>query len=59
MCEKITYDSFFDAQTVVNKAAKFGRNSSRIRRLKNKIPKRVYRCEECGKYHLTSKLKKY
>lgn len=51
-CEKTTYDTFYEAQKTLS-----GFNSGRQyknRRLAHKIPKRVYKCEKCGKYHLTS-----
>ena len=57
MCEKISYDSFFEAQKIVNLAGKIGR--SKHRKCAKKRPKRVYKCEICGKYHLTSKLTKF
>ena len=56
VCDKRTYDSFSEAQTVVNSASKVGRKYKN-RRFATKKPKRVYKCENCGKYHLTSKLK--
>ena len=54
-CEKIAYESFTDAQKVVNRALKIGRTMNR--RMANKKPKRVYKCELCGLYHLTSQKK--
>lgn len=53
-CEKISFDSFLEAQKVVNHAQ--GRKNNRRRA--QKVPKRVYRCPDCGKFHLTSKKNK-
>lgn len=55
-CEKTTYDSFLDAKKKLNSFHK-GRHNNR--KLATKKPKRVYKCEICGKYHLTSLNKKY
>jgi len=55
MCEKLSFDSFYDGQKVVNVATSIGRKQNRHRATKK--PKRVYLCPECGKYHLTSKKK--
>lgn len=55
MCEKLSFDSFFEAQKVVNKAMSYGRAINRHR--SNKKPKRCYKCPDCGKVHLTSKKK--
>ena len=55
MCDKLSFDSFFEAQKVVNNAMSIGRRQNRHRA--TKAPKRVYRCPECGKVHLTSKKK--
>lgn len=54
-CDKIAYDSFSEAQSVVNQAGNRGRTSNRHRATKK--PKRVYKCECCGRFHLTSKVK--
>jgi len=54
-CEKVTFDTFFAAQHSVNRANNFGR--ARNRRLAQPKPKRAYKCEACGKFHVTSKLK--
>lgn len=51
-CEKISYNTWDEAQHVVNIANNRGRG--KIRRLNTKIPKRCYKCPFCGKYHLTS-----
>ena len=56
MCEKLNFETFAEAQKVVNKALSFGRTT--IRRLNQKKPKRVYHCPDCGMYHLTSQKKK-
>jgi hypothetical protein len=55
MCEKLSFTTFFEAQKVVNIATNIGRRQNRHRA--TKIPKRAYRCPECGNYHLTSKKK--
>lgn len=55
-CEKITYETFFEAQSAVNKAGNIGR--ARNRQRAKKIPKRAYKCEHCNKYHLTSQKSK-
>lgn len=58
-CEKNTYKSYAEAQTVVNKANKQGRAySPKAKHNRKPVPKRVYKCELCGLYHLTSQLKK-
>ena len=51
-CEKLSFDTWDEAQHVVNIAGSRGRG--KLRRLNTKIPKRAYRCEFCSKYHLTS-----
>jgi hypothetical protein len=56
-CEKITFDSCSEAQRVINKAhnTRLFKNGQRIKRLtKRDRPKRAYKCEICGKWHLTS-----
>jgi len=55
MCDKLEFDSFFEGQKVVNVAQRIGRRTNRHRATKH--PKRVYKCPDCGKYHLTSKKK--
>jgi len=51
-CEKLPFDTWNEAQYVVNVANKIGRG---VRRRQNtKKPKRCYACPHCGKYHLTS-----
>jgi hypothetical protein len=57
-CVKVTYESFFDAVRAVH-AFKKGRSYGKgKRRLATKKPKRAYKCEVCGKYHITSMKKK-
>jgi hypothetical protein len=57
-CGKVTFDTFFDAKKVLNKLGNIGRAYGKTkRRLATKKPKRVYKCPNCGKYHLTSQLK--
>jgi len=55
MCDKLSFDTFFEGQKVVNSAMSMGRRKNRHRATKK--PKRVYFCSDCGKYHLTSKKK--
>lgn len=57
MCDKVTYESFGEAQKALL-GFKKGRNYSR-RKTSSKKPKRAYKCEICGKYHLTSQKKKH
>jgi len=57
-CDKVTYNSFEEAQRVVNAAAKaprFYHNGKRMNRRVTYKPKRAYKCPNCGMYHLTSK----
>lgn len=56
-CNKIGYETFEEAKHVVNYANKMGRKRQKQRRLQCKKPKRVYKCPECGLYHLTSQNK--
>jgi hypothetical protein len=58
-CDKIAYDSYSEAQKVINQAKniRIYCNGKRIKRSPPKKPKRVYKCEHCGKWHLTSKLR--
>lgn len=63
MCDKIPYETYAEAQHVINVAHKIPHKiemdtGRRINRRQKPRPKRVYKCEECGKYHLTSKLKR-
>lgn len=54
-CNKITFSSYKEAQTVVNNAHKHKYiRGKRINKKKSKIPQRVYKCNFCGFYHLTS-----
>ena len=58
MCEKVTYETFNEAQKAVQgfkKGRSYGKSG---RRLATKKPKRAYKCEICGKYHITSQKKK-
>lgn len=60
-CDKTTYETFAEAQTVVNKAEngnRFYKHGKRYNHRQTYKPKRAYRCERCGKYHLTSRNKK-
>jgi hypothetical protein len=57
-CGKVAFDTFFEAQKVLNRLGSIGRVYGKTkRRLATKKPKRVYKCPDCGKYHLTSQLK--
>jgi len=57
-CGKVAFDTFFEAQKVLNRFGSIGRVYGKTkRRLATKKPKRVYKCPHCGKYHLTSQLK--
>lgn len=55
MCDKTTYQSFFEAEKALS-GFKKGR-SYHGRRVATKKPKRAYKCEVCGLYHLTSQKK--
>ena len=59
ICAKIAYNSFREAQAVIN----YGKNHHRYNGTKranrkvgkkDKRPVRSYKCPECGKWHLTS-----
>lgn len=61
MCitNKQSYDTFSEAQTVINRANNATRNMDhrtlkRCNRNQGKRPKRAYKCSVCGKYHITS-----
>lgn len=56
MCEKLSFDTFYEDQKIVIEA-KTIRRRSRNKHRAMKIPQRCYRCPDCGKYHLTSKKK--
>lgn len=56
MCEKRQYKTYQEAQKIVS-TLKRGR-SYRSRKNAKKIPKRVYKCDLCGMYHITSQLEK-
>lgn len=56
MCEKICYTSFAEALKVINRAKRFRayRDGRRVkRRSPPQIPRRPYKCPECGFYHLS------
>lgn len=58
-CAKIPYNSFREAQEVINYAKNNrryvgGRRINRKVGKKDKRPVRSYRCPECGKWHITS-----
>lgn len=52
-CEKLSFETFAEGQTVVNQANNIGRRYGK-RKSANKVPKRVYKCPYCDFYHLTS-----
>lgn len=56
MCEKTTYKSFSEAEKALS-GFKKGRSYTG-RRKATKKPKRAYKCEVCGDYHITSQKKK-
>lgn len=56
MCEKVTYQTFFEAAKQLGNFKK-GRSYNGRNRCTKK-PKRAYKCEVCGLYHLTSQKKK-
>lgn len=57
-CEKLSFETFSEAQKVINKAGKIGRSCKGARKRATKKPKRVYKCQYCGMYHLTSQKSK-
>lgn len=58
MCEKATYDTFSKAQKAVQSFKKGRSYGKSRRRLATKKPKRAYKCDICGWYHITSQKKK-
>lgn len=54
-CDKVSYESFAEAEKAV-KGFKKGRHHHR--KFATKKPKRAYKCEICGMYHITSMKKK-
>ena len=59
-CEKLSFDSFEEAQKVINKAKRMRvfQNGKRVKKRSSYKPQRAYKCPKCGKIHLTS-LKKW
>jgi hypothetical protein len=61
-CNKIGYASFREAQAIINNAKKhvYNKNSGTRRNKlvgkKDKMPRRSYKCELCGMWHITSKI---
>ena len=53
-CSKRAYTSFRTAQGVINAATKGHKRNRRLGR-HDKIPRRSYKCELCGFWHITSK----
>ena len=58
MCDKVTYESFNEAKRALSGFKKGRAYGKSKRRLATKKPKRAYKCEMCGKYHITSQKKK-
>lgn len=56
MCDKTTYESFSDAEKTISEFK--NRRVYNYRRHATKKPKRAYKCEICGKYHITSQKNK-
>ena len=54
-CGKLAFDTHKEAQAVISYNTT-GRRKNRHRATKQ--PKRVYKCQFCGKWHLTSKKNK-
>lgn len=52
-CDKQTFRSFREAQEVLNKSKKHHRGGKKDKKLR-----RSYKCDNCGMYHLTSKIDK-
>lgn len=52
MCGKKTYATFFEAEKALSTFKK-GRTYG-SRKIATKKPKRAYKCDVCGEYHLTS-----
>ena len=58
-CGKVIFDTYLEAQKMLNKLNGIGRVYGKSkRRLAFKKPKQIYKCPDCGKYHLTTKQKK-
>ncbi len=58
MCEKTTYSTFSEAEKVVSHFKNLNVPNNIPRRFATKKPKRAYKCEICGLYHITSQKKK-
>jgi hypothetical protein len=57
-CGKVAFETFYQAQKVLNRFGNIGRVYGKTKRNHaTKKPKRVYKCPDCGKYHLTSQSK--
>lgn len=55
-CIKLPYDTYQDAHDALVGFKRRRRNERTGKRLhKNYVPVRVYKCDACGAYHLTSK----
>lgn len=63
VCNKIEYNSFREAQEVINYSKKHkhkdGRRLNRLMGKKGKKLERSYNCELCGKWHITSQKERY
>ena len=58
MCEKVTYETFHEAQKALQGFKKGRMYGKSKRRRAIKRPKRAYKCEICDKYHITTQKKK-
>ncbi len=61
MCDKLAFETYAEAKHLVNKANNKKRyyiDGQRQNRRQTYKPKRAYKCEICGLYHLTSLKKK-
>jgi len=60
-CTKLTFTTYSEAQHVVNLANNKRRawvDGRRMNRRQTYKPKRVYKCDCCEQYHITSKKKR-
>lgn len=62
-CKKKAFNSFRDAQAMINYTRRHrryvnGRRTNRNYQPKDKKPQRSYKCPDCGKWHITSEPEK-
>ena len=58
-CFKVVFESYADAQKVLSGMKNHGRSYGKSgRRRAFKKAQDIYKCPDCGKYHLTSKKNK-